>query len=291
MELFHNPFFPGFAATPKAERKYDGIEFTLDKRFSNNYFFNASYTYSRLFGNYSGLGSSDELGRSSPNVNRFFDLPFLGFDADGNPDNGRLATDRPHSVKFNGGYNFDWGGNKTNSTEVKAFFIGQSGTPISTRVSFYGANTFLNGRGDLGRTETFTQTDLAVSHKYRFGRDSKYTIAFDVDVLNLINQDNVTNRFGTIFGSDLSDADVNFLLPGVTDELTFIGRVFNGGLAAQIRDLNTRGNAGAVTCTDGASSCAAYVTDARYNQPRQWQLPRSVRFGVRPGLLNVVNTA
>ncbi|NNF00068.1 MAG: TonB-dependent receptor [Pyrinomonadaceae bacterium] len=275
------PFFPGFAPTPKAERKYDGIEFTLDKRFSNNYFFNASYTYSRLFGNYSGLGSSDELGRSSPNVNRFFDLPFLGFDADGNPDNGRLATDRPHIIKFNGGYNFDWGGNNNNSTEVKAFFIGQSGTPISTRVSFYGAATFLNGRGDLGRTETFTQTDLAVSHKYKFGRDSRYTIAFDVDVLNLLNQDNVTNRFGTIFGSDLSDADVNFLLPGVTDELTFIGRIFNGGLASQIRDLNARGDAGAVTCTDGASSCAAYVTDARYNQPRQWQLPRSIRFGVR----------
>ena len=278
--MVSQPFFPGFAPTPKAERKYDGVEVSLNKRFSNNYFFNTSYTYSRLFGNYSGLGSSDELGRSSPNVNRFFDLPFLGFDADGNPDNGRLATDRPHIFKFNGGYNFDWK-DSANSTEVKAFFIGQSGTPISTRVSFYGANTFLNGRGDLGRTETFTQTDLAVSHKYKFGRDSKYTLAIDVDVLNLFNQDNVTNRFGTIFGSDLSDADVNFLLPGVTDELTFIGQVFNGGLASQIRDLNQRGDAGAMTCTDGASSCAAYVTDVRYNQPRQWQNPRSIRFGFR----------
>jgi len=118
----------------------------------------------------------------------------------------------------------------------------------STRVSFYGANTFLNGRGDLGRTEKYTRTDLAVTHKYEFGRDSKFTLATDVDVLNLFNENNVVNRQGVIFGSDLSDADVNFLLPNVTDELTFIGQIFNGGLAAQIRDLNTRGNAGAVTC-------------------------------------------
>ncbi|REJ77635.1 MAG: hypothetical protein DWQ47_14785 [Acidobacteria bacterium] len=273
------PFFPGFLATPKAERKYDGIEFTVNRRFANNYFINASYTYSRLFGNYSGLASSDENGRSSPNVNRFFDLPFLGFDADGNPDNGRLATDRPHVVKINAGYNQSW--SNSNNTEFKGFFIGQSGTPISTRVSFYGADTFLNQRGDLGRTEMFTQTDFAVSHKYRFGRDDKFTLALDLDILNLFNEDNVVNRFGKIFGSDLSDADVNFLLPNVTDELTFIEQIFNGGLASQIRDLNSRGDSGAMTCGDGASTCSAYVTDARYNQPNQWQLPRSIRFGFR----------
>lgn len=273
------PFFPGFEATPKAERKYDAIEVSLNKRFANNYFYNVSYTYSRLFGNYSGLASSDENGRSSPNVNRFFDLPFLGFDADGNPDNGRLATDRPHIIKLNAGYNQVW--SSSNTTEFKGFFIGQSGTPISTRVSFYGANTFLNGRGDLGRTEMFTQTDFAVSHKYKFGRDSRFTLAFDLDVLNLLNEKNVTDRTGGIFTSDLSSADVNLLLPNVTDELTFIGQIFNGGLATQIRELNQRGNNGASTCGDGTQSCAAYVTDARYNQPSQFQIPRSVRFGFR----------
>ncbi len=273
------PFFPGFAATPKAERKYDAVEFSVNKRFSNSWFANGSYTYSRLFGNYSGLASSDENGRSSPNVNRLFDLPFLGFDADGNPDNGRLATDRPHIFKLNAGYNKVWSG--SNTTEIKGFFIGESGTPISTRVSFYGANTFLNGRGDLGRTETYTQTDLAFTHRYKFGRDNKYTLAFDLDMLNLFNERNVTNRDGIIFRSDLSDADVNLLLPNVTDELTFIGQVFNGGLATQIRELNTRGNAGASTCGDGTESCASYVTDARYNQADQFQIPRSVRFGFR----------
>ena len=59
-----------------AERKYDAVEVRVDKR-ATKWFFNASYTWSRLFGNYSGLASSDEAGRTSPNVNRFFDLPFM----------------------------------------------------------------------------------------------------------------------------------------------------------------------------------------------------------------------
>ena len=76
------------------------MELRLDKRFAQNYFFNVSYTYSRLTGNYSGLSSSDEpdglgVGRSSPNVNRFFDLPFLGFNTNGEPDNGLTGNRSP----------------------------------------------------------------------------------------------------------------------------------------------------------------------------------------------------
>ena len=276
-----NAFFPGYEPTPAAERKYDAVEVTARKRFSNNYFVNASYTYSRLFGNYSGLASSDENGRSSPNVNRFFDLPFLGFNLDGQPDNGRLATDRPHVFKLNTGYSFDWMGSKTNTTDAKIFFLGQSGTPLSTRVSFYNAGTFVNERGDLGRTPRFTQTDLALTHKYRFGRDNKFTMAFDVDILNLFNQDIITNRFETIFGSSLAASDINVLVPGATDELTAIFEVFNGGIAGAVRELNTRGNAGATTCGDGTESCAAYATDARFNNPSAFQTPRTVRFGFR----------
>jgi hypothetical protein len=276
------PFFPGVPATPKAERTYDGLEFRVNKRLSNNFFVNASYTFSRLFGNYSGLSSSDENGRSSPNVNRFFDLPFLGFTYNGTPDNGRLATDRPHVFKANAGYNFDWWGSRVNTTEFKAFFIGQSGTPISTRVNAYSAGSFLFGRGDLGRTDRYTQTDFAVSHKYRFGRDARYAVAFDVDVLNLFNEHAVTNRYPVLFAGDLAAEAVTQFFPNVTTETAFIQQIFNGGLTDTIRELNRRGDAGLSTCgADGASSCEAFKTDARYNQPNDFQLPRSIRFGFR----------
>jgi hypothetical protein len=228
------------------------------------------------------LASSDENGRSSPNVNRFFDIPFLGFTLDGKPDNGRLATDRPHVFKINGGYNFNWWGNKANTTELKAFFLAQSGTPLSTRVSAYAANTFLFGRGDLGRTDTYTQTDFAITHKYKFGRDSRYTLAFDLDVLNLFNQEAVTNKFVVLFSGDLAAPAVQQFFPGVTNETQFIQRIFNGGLSATVQELNRRGNAGLSTCgATGTASCAAFKTDARFNQPADYQLPRSVRFGFR----------
>src|SRR5450759_3942487 len=67
---------PGIPTTPKAKRDYDAIEFRLDKRFARNYQFSASYTWSRLYGNYSGLASSDEGGRDNPNNSRYFDQPW-----------------------------------------------------------------------------------------------------------------------------------------------------------------------------------------------------------------------
>lgn len=277
------PFFPGVPATPKAKRLYDGLELSATKRFANNWFANASYTYSRLFGNYSGLASSDENGRSSPNVNRFFDIPFLGFTVDGAPNDGRLATDRPHIFKLNAGYSKQW--SNSNTTDIKGFFIGQSGTPLSTQVNAYSALTFLGERGDLGRTDTFTQTDLAISHKYKFGSDSRFTLAFDLDVLNVLNEHAVTNRNTTLFTGGLAFNSIAQFFPNVVDETSFIQQIFNGGISAQIRELNNRGNAGATTCgltgEVGSGSCAAFATDARFNQPTQWQVPRSVRFGFR----------
>ncbi|NWF84383.1 MAG: TonB-dependent receptor, partial [Bryobacteraceae bacterium] len=94
----------GFPVTPKAIRNYDALEMRLDKRFARNYQFAASYTWSRSYGNYSGLASSDENGRTSPNVNRYFDLPWLAYTEQGVMSEGRLATDRPHTFKFFGGY-------------------------------------------------------------------------------------------------------------------------------------------------------------------------------------------
>lgn len=276
------PFFSGVPTTPRAERKYDALELKLNKRLSNSYFFNASYTFSRLFGNYSGLASSDENGRSAPNVNRFFDIPFLGFTYNGDPDNGRLATDRPHIFKINAGYSFGWWGSKSNSTDFKVFQIAESGTPLSTRVNSYAAGSFVFGRGDLGRTDFFTQTDFALTHKYNFGRDNKYTLAFDVDILNLFNEHAVVNRFQTLFSGDLSADSIRLFFPNVTTETAFIQQIFAGGITSTIQELNRRGNAGLSTCgTTGTGSCAAFKTDARFNQPNQFQLPREVRFGFR----------
>ena len=312
------PFAPGIPATPKAERLYRAFEISADRRFANNFYLNASYTFSRLRGNYSGLASSDERGRSSPNVNRFFDLPFLGFDANGRPDNGLLATDRPHSFKAFGGYTVTY--NASNETDFTGAFIGQSGTPLSTRITFYGADTFLNGRGDLGRTEKFTQTDFAVTHRYRFGRDNRYTLTAELNVTNLFDQKSVTDVFTNIVPSDFAgqarltftrangtsiqtgvnpvtgapvfaSAVVNFYNQCAAtgcSELNSIRAIFNGGLQSQIQQYINNGVGFQGTFTDFLTGATVqgfatdpFVRDARYGQPQTFQNPREVRFGFR----------
>jgi hypothetical protein len=279
MGIVSKPFASGLPATPLAKRQYDAFEVRLDKRYAKNYYLNASYTYSRLVGNYSGLASSDEIdalgsGRSSPNVNRFFDLPFLGFTANGDPDNGRLATDRPHALKLFGAYTFDWKNffghavdkSGSNSTELSASFIGMSGTPVSTRIDIYGASTFLFGRGDLGRTPTFTQTDATLKHTYKFGNDQRFGLRFEVNVLNIFNENNVTSIYPQISPDSLSNTTFGISDATGLGELNTFRAIFNGGL----RDKIVAGLAN-----------GSIKKDARYNQPLTFQIPRQVRFGFR----------
>jgi hypothetical protein len=255
----------GFPPTPKAERTYDAMELRFDKRFTRRYYFNASYTLSRLYGNYPGLASSDEAGRNSPNVNRLFDLPFIAYNANGTPNNGRLPTDRPHAFKFYGAYTLDWadafGFGAGNSTEISGFTQVQSGTPITTRYIFEGVtSTILNGRGDLGRTEKFTQSDIALRHKYRFGSNERFTMVFDLDVLNAFNEANVLS--------------VGQLVNARVDYAGFVG----GTTATQQVQNFFKGN---VRDLVNADLALPNRLDDTYGKPNSFQGGRSVRFGFR----------
>ena len=87
---------PGFGATPRQPHDVDrrlaraeGASATTTASSSGsrgrrtNLYYNVSYTYSRLYGNWAGLANSDENGRSDPNVSRAFDLSPGNFDANG----------------------------------------------------------------------------------------------------------------------------------------------------------------------------------------------------------------
>ncbi len=102
-------FDPTYPETPKAKREYWAVNFSLDKRFANNWLAGFSYTWSRLTGNYSGLASSDEWGRSEPYVERYFDLWHMAYDKNMTPIDGPLNTDRPHYAKLFGAYTLPFG--------------------------------------------------------------------------------------------------------------------------------------------------------------------------------------
>ncbi len=254
---------------PKAKRRYDALEIIIDKR-GPRYFFNASYTFSRLTGNYSGLSNSDEAGLTTPNSGRFFDLPMAGFNADGDPDNGPLATDRPHVFNVYGGYNFAW--NQVNRTSVSAISTFRSGTPLTTVYSLYSVtNSILFGRGDLSRTELFTETDLRIGHRYLFGRDKRLTLEPFVVVLNLFDERNELGRQTQISSTNFTSTT---LTQGgcttCTSQAAVIQTIHsNGGISRFVQNyLSSRGTSSAGLRND-------------YNLANSFQSPRSVRFGVR----------
>ncbi len=193
---------------PKPIRTYDALELSLTRRFSKNLFGSASYVYSRLYGNYAGLASSDDIispstglssaqaqqqggnpARQGGNANRSWDLDEILFDSHGNLDvKGRLATDRPHVVKLYGAYDFKFG------TELGAFFYGGSGTPVSTYVNTVNQiPVFVDGRGSMGRTPILTQTDLVVSHTVKFGEVKR--LRFEFNAINAFNQKTARSLF------------------------------------------------------------------------------------------------
>jgi Carboxypeptidase regulatory-like domain/TonB dependent receptor/TonB-dependent Receptor Plug Domain len=281
----------------KAIRRYDAFEIRLDRRFANSYYFNANYTYSRLYGNFSGLASSDEAavsatgsGRTDPNVSRYFDAPFTEAVLAGGESIGRLATDRPHVFKIAAAYDLDWqqrfGFGGSNSTSLQGFYSASSGTPLTTVGNIAGYTTIIvNGRGDLGRTEMLSSTDLALRHRYRFGRDNRFTLVAEADVLNVFNQNSVVSIFAqrsiSTFALDtpanglVSQAEINAFdaqFPPVNGERSEQSTAASLRLAQQRLQRN------------GAPVIVSKINaenNPRFLQPTAFQPQREFRFGFR----------
>src|SRR5207245_2617810 len=176
-----------------AQRNYDGLELRLTKAYSSHWAGMFSYTYSRLWGNYSGLTSTDlgdaGGGRNSPNNSRAFDETFFQFDAYGKSASGLMPTDRPNAFKGWTYYELNEGSH--NVTDFGVFSSAYSGSPQTSYVdvgfAFPGAfPTLVAGRGKwldvtqdpatgaitVGsprtfRTPWFMKTDLSVGHSYK----------------------------------------------------------------------------------------------------------------------------
>jgi hypothetical protein len=196
---------PSFAQPPP-QRDYNALELSFNRRFANHFFLSGSYVYSRLYGNYSGLVSTDEVtppstGRTSlasqsfsgqatrpgTSASRYYDLDYLQWDAHGNKGNyGLLPSDRPNEFKLYGSYERPWKG-RWGTSEIGGFWLGESGAPQSTQVSStQNAPVLVNGRGDLGRGPAIFQTDLMVAHTVKIGE--KKSIRFEFNAQNVFNQ-------------------------------------------------------------------------------------------------------
>jgi hypothetical protein len=167
---------------PKAVRDYDALELVGRKLLDENWALTATYVWSRLYGNYSGLSESDENGRTEPNIGLAFDSALALFDSRGRPLYGRLATDRPHQGKAQLVYTAPFGIN------VGVFQSVASGLPVS-RFAVLSPGilpVFYAGRGSDGRTPVLSQTDLSVQYVVPLGGHKRLIVG--LNMLNLFNQ-------------------------------------------------------------------------------------------------------
>ena len=194
-------------ACPKAKREYYAVNFSLDKRFSDNWMGGISFTWSSLRGNYSGLASSDEVdvngyGRTDPNVARFWDGWFLPYTQDGKPIDGPLGTDRPLYFKAYGSYTFPFG--LTLGTTASAY----AGVPTSIEFNFGGMQGFYPvGRGTEKRSPFIFVANLYAEYPVTLGR-TRLTFSLNVDNLT---DNKAARRIYGIYNQDdpaLTEAEI-----------------------------------------------------------------------------------
>jgi hypothetical protein len=193
------------AAFEDPKHVYDAVEFTVDRRFSNNWSMLASYRWSRLFGTFEGFYREDN-GQSDPGITSLYDFPTndpsftaiggaqFGYLGDirflGAAGEGPLPLDRPHQVKVYGNYAFPGG------FAVGAGFNMSSGKPLTALASLAPYNNdseipltprgggFDTIDGFKDRTPFETQLDLQASYAVNLGGRKLTLLA---DVFNVFN--------------------------------------------------------------------------------------------------------
>jgi hypothetical protein len=187
-------------------RNFDAWTFRIQKRFAQNWILLASYTYSRLVGNYDGwvnpLTGSINIG-----VAPQYDIPELVRNSFG-----PLSFDQPHRAKLDGFYSFDL--REAGRLTLGTSFRFASGYPVSLRAynnRYGGAVVYLLPRGAGGRVEPNYQWNLSAGYAYPLPGDLE--IEFSARIINVTNSkavirvDNVYTFHNArpISGGDLSD--------------------------------------------------------------------------------------
>lgn len=281
---------PSCPNNPEAVRNYDGVEVRLSKTTSKGWAGMFSYTWSSLWGNYSGLTTTDQTdggttGRSSPDTTRSFDEPFYYFGANGRSNNGPLPTDRPNAIKGNVYYTLPW---KGMTTTLGLFQVAYQGSPISsaTEVGIGDTSpiedTYVFGRGKWAnvtqdaagnvtigtpynrRTPWFTQTDLNFIHGFKVNKNNEaQTLSFQATITNLLNQRAPVSYWETF----ASYWNASGIYP--------VGQnVFNGAAFYQAAETGYNVN-------DAIAAGAPFFVNSEYGRPNIWQTSRAIRVGVK----------
>jgi hypothetical protein len=194
----------------KYERKYQAVEFSIDRPFDGTWGVAGSYTLAKSTGTAEGYVQS-QLNQEDAGVTQDFDF---GSFSDGS--NGYLPNDRRHQFKAYGNYQL------TENWRLGFNFVASSGRPKScigyvpeTAPDYYGpvgtltggsgeynsassyyclddtGHTKLTQRGTFGRTPWTNSTDLSLAYLQKFGAQK---LTLQMDIFNIFNQREVTEQ-------------------------------------------------------------------------------------------------
>jgi hypothetical protein len=219
------------------EHRYHAVDFTLNRRLTNNWSALASYRWSRLRGNFEGF-YRDDNGQSDPGITSLYDFPTndpsytaigvpeFGYRGDirflGDPD-GILPLDRPHQFKAFGNYVFPIGLNVGAGVNVSS---GAPLTPLAANPNYTTGGEIPEAARGTGfqtidgfktRTPVVSRVDMQVSYQVPLGSNLRLTLLGDV--FNLFNQrttlmyDQWTQLTGPTPNPDLG-SPITQVLPG-----------------------------------------------------------------------------
>jgi hypothetical protein len=284
--------------TIPAQRNYDGVEFRLTKASTKHWSGMFSYTYSRLWGNYTGLTSSDQAdgggGRNAPNNSRSFDEPMFSWNANGSSSSGLLPTDRPNTFKGYTYYELSW--LKNFATTFGIFQVLYQGSPLTSYLDV--GNSFPSGltggafpvdvvnRGKwvnvtqdpttgaitvgspyTKRTPWYNQTDFNFTQNYKIGETK--VVSFSAIFTNLLNSRSVTQVEGNIS----SGFSANYIAPG--------GLITSAGTPFYAATFHPYDFAALMNASPSNATGGPITVNGGYGQPNRFQASRAIRLGLR----------
>jgi len=222
----HLELFKGIRIFDKPSRDYNALQFTLTRRFSKKLYVQGSYTYSKTEGNYGGLYSADN-GQTDPNISSQYDLiELLGNRV------GPLPQDRPHYIKLDGYYTFDF--KKKGALTVGARLRALSGIPTNALAGhyLYGPDeSFLLPRGQLGRTDFEHGLDMHFGYGYDLGKGRQLEVFFDIyNIYNRQGTFNVDNTYAPRFTKDGDEQNANPVSGGTYEDLIWVKAIDGSGV-------------------------------------------------------------
>lgn len=171
---------------PGLQDTYNGVEFVVTKRMSDNWQLLSGYTFGKDQGVYD-RGLNDDFNNPNLNINR---------------EDSRIGQESTHLLKIAGTYVFPRA--ITASTNLRYF----TGQPVVKQLTLRGLNqgtvSILAEPRGRTRLDNVTLWDVRVSKVFRIGRQE---LEAAVDVFNLLNQAAATvinTNVGTLFGRPIS---------------------------------------------------------------------------------------